>query len=357
MRKKKGIAVLLAVVFTIASLAFLQQLLMPKYMTELYEGALIEEYYRDKNTHDVVMVGDCEVYENLSPVTLWREYGITSFIRGSAQQLIWQSYYLMEETLKYEKPKVMVFNVLSMKYDKPQNEAYNRMSLDGMRLSSSKIKAVKASMTEEETLGSYIFPLLRYHSRWSELSWEDFKYLFHKDQKSHNGYLMRADIKPLGSLPTPKKLADYQFSDICYDYLDKMVKLCKDNGVELVLMKAPTYYPHWYDEWDQQMVEYAEENDLLYLNFLDLVEEIGLDFSVDTYDAGLHLNVTGAEKLSVYFGRILKEEFDLPDRRNDEKEKKTWAEKEKFYDDMKADQYREIEEYGYPKSYIGKPEE
>ncbi len=356
MRIKKIIAVLLAVVLTIGSLAFLQQLLMPKYMTELYEGALIAEYYQDENAHDVVMVGDCEIYENISPITLWQEYGITSFLRGSAQQLIWQSYYLMEETLKYEKPKVMVFNVLSMKYDKPQNEAYNRMSLDGMRLSSSKLGAIKASMTEEETFASYIFPLLRYHSRWSELSGEDFKYLFHRDQKSHNGYLMRADIKPMGKIPDPKKLASYQFSDICYEYLDKMVKLCKENGIALVLMKAPTYYPHWYDEWDQQMVDYAEKNDLLYLNFLDTVEEIGLDFSQDTYDAGLHLNVTGAEKLSVYFGKILQETYKLQDHRNDEAQKKVWAEKVEFYAEIKADQYREIALYGYPKSYIGQPE-
>ena len=50
------------------------------------------------------------------------KYGITSYIRGSAQQLVWQSYYLLEETLKYEKPKVVVFNVLAMKYNEPKRK-------------------------------------------------------------------------------------------------------------------------------------------------------------------------------------------------------------------------------------------
>ena len=94
------------------------------------------------------------------------------------------SYYLLEETLKYEKPKVVVFNVLAMKYDEPQKEAYNRLNLDGMKLSKEKIKAVKASMMDDENLIEYIFPLLRYHSRWSELTSEDFKYLFKKDKIS-----------------------------------------------------------------------------------------------------------------------------------------------------------------------------
>ena len=66
------------------------------------------------------------MYENLSPIKMWEDYGITSYIRGSAQQLIWQSYAMLEDALRYEKPKVVVFNVLAMKYDQPQKETYNR---------------------------------------------------------------------------------------------------------------------------------------------------------------------------------------------------------------------------------------
>src|SRR5690606_35053065 len=133
-------------------------------------------------------------FSNISPVTLWEDYGITSYIRGSAQQLIWQSYYLLEETLTYEKPDVVVFNVLAMKYNEPQHEAYNRMTIDGMKMSKSKLGAINASMLEEENFIDYLVPLLRYHSRWSEVSAEDFKYLFDKEPLSHNGYLMRVDV-------------------------------------------------------------------------------------------------------------------------------------------------------------------
>ena len=73
------------------TLFFLQRLLMPKYMSDIVEGALIAEYYEETTDHDVLFVGDCEVYENFSPISLYEEYGITSYIRGSAQQLTWQS--------------------------------------------------------------------------------------------------------------------------------------------------------------------------------------------------------------------------------------------------------------------------
>lgn len=354
---KRIVKPVITVLITAVIIMFLQNLLMPKYMTEILEGALIAEYYREENKdHDVIFIGDCEVYENFSPVTLWQEYGITSFIRGSAQQLIWQSYYLLEETLKYEKPKVVVFNVLSMKYDKPQNEAYNRMTLDGMPLSLSKIKSIKASMLEDEKFITYIFPILRYHSRWSELSSDDFKYLLKKDKVSHNGYLMRVDVKPVTTVPKGKKLANYQFSDICYEYLDKMTALCRENGIELVLIKAPTIYPYWYEEWDNQMEEYARKNNLLYINFLKYTDEIGIDYQTDTYDAGLHLNLAGAEKLTRYFGKILQEQYNLADRRNDENLSRIWAGKEVLYQQQMEKQYAELKEYGYLKAFNNRRE-
>ncbi|HPT79280.1 MAG TPA: SGNH/GDSL hydrolase family protein [Candidatus Atribacteria bacterium] len=355
MKKRKLIINITAVCLLIISLLLLQRLLMPKYVSAIVEGSLIEEYYQETTGHDVIFVGDCEVYESFSPITLWENYGITSYIRGSTQQLIWQSYYLLEETLQYEKPEVVVFNVLAMKYDKPQKEEYNRLTLDGMRLSPIKIKAIQASMTEKENLIDYIFPILRYHSRWDELTAEDFQYMFKKKKLFHNGYYMRVDVRPVTTVPEGRKLANYRFGDNAYYYLDKMVDLCRDNDIDLVLVKAPSLYPYWYDEWEAQIEEYAAKHDLLYINFLELIDEIGIDFNTDTYDGGLHMNLSGAEKLSVYLGKVLAENYGLKDHRNDDVYKEVWEEKVDFYYDMKAQQYYELEKYGYLKSFGAKP--
>lgn len=330
-----GIGIILIIM---ASLWFLQRLLMPKYMGQVIEGALIAEYYQETTDHDVIFIGDCEVYENFSPITLWENYGVTSYIRGSAQQLIWQSYYLLEETLRYEKPDVVVFNVLAMQYNEPQKEAYNRMTLDGMKWSSSKVKSVQVSMLEEESFLEYLFPLLRYHSRWEELTKEDWKYIWKKDTISHNGYYMRVDVKASTGAPPAKKLANYEFGSRAYQYLDKIRVLCEENEIALVLVKAPSIYPHWYTEWDAQMENYAKKYGLTYLNFLEMFEETGVDLSVDTYDGGLHLNLSGAEKLSTYFGKILVEEYGVADHRGEAKYKAVWEEKVKFYNEKREEQ-------------------
>lgn len=346
MRGRRWPAALLAALCTAGVLYLAQRLLAPKYQTGIVEGSMVEEYYRETVDHDVVFVGDCEVYENFSPVTLWEDHGLSSYIRGSAQQLAWQSYYLLEDTLRYETPKVVVFNVRALQYDKPQSEAYNRMTIDGMRWSMSKVKSILASMTEEERFIEYVFPLLRYHDRWRELTADDTDHWFGKERVTHAGYYMRVDVKAQTGFPEPQPLADYALGEKSMEYLRRMTELCRERGIELVLIKSPVEYPHWYGQWDEQVTAFAEENGLTYINFIPLREEIGLDMTRDTYDAGLHLNTRGAEKLAAYFGAFLTENYDLPDRRDDPACAAAWQEKTDFYNAMKRRQYDELARYG-----------
>lgn len=352
-KKKTVVTIVIALILLIAALAFLQQLFMPKYMSDIYEGTMVREYYDSTKKHNIIFIGDCEVYENFSPVTLYEKYGLTSYMRGSAQQLIWQSYYMLEETIKYEKPDVVVYNVYSMMHSKPESEAYNRMTLDGMKWSKSKINSIKASMTPEESFVSYVFPLLRYHSRWNDLKAEDFKYLFHRDKKTFAGYLMRADVKPFVNAPAFPALIDTDFAQVDYDYLDKIKNICNDNGIQLVLIKAPTLVPHWYDEWDEAMVKYAKDNNLFYINFLyeDILAESGVDFTTDTYDAAQHLNVYGAEKMSEYFGKILVDKYKFTDYTSDSKVKAEWEDIVKGYKAELKAQQDYIEKNGSLKGY------
>ena len=88
-----------------------------------------------------------------------------------------------------------------------------------------------------------------------------------------------------------------------------------------------------------------------WVNFCDHTDEIGLDMEVDTYDAGIHLNIYGAEKLSVYFGRYLVDNYDLTDYRTVPAVASEYEKDIEFYNFMRDDQLREIETYGELKSY------
>lgn len=337
--KKGYIRTVASALVVVGTLALLQRLLVPKYVDGIVEGAFVAEYYKEVKDHDLLFVGDCEVYENFSPAVLWQDFGINSYIRGSAEQYIFQSYYLLEDAFRYERPDVVVFNIQSLQFAEAQSEAYNRMSLEGMKWSPTKVKAIFASMKEGEHFLDYLFPILRYHTRWSQLEPTDVEYLFHAKPVSFNGYYMRVDAKPAENVPTGKPLADYSFGDNAWKYLDKMVELCEKEKVQLVLIKAPSLYPYWYPQWEEQVEAYAEEKGLPYINFLELQEQTGIDYRTDTYDGGLHMNLSGAEKLSRWLGTWLMENTSLTDRRGEAGLSARWEEKLAAYEAEKARQY------------------
>lgn len=386
MRIKKLAQYFVCVIILLGILWGLQRLVQPKYAADMPEGNFTAEYYDETTDHDVLLIGDCEVYENIDPVYLWQRFGITGYIRGNAQQLVWHSYYMLEDALKYENPKVVIYNVQALTYDKPQKEEYNRMALDGMRWSGSKWEAIRNSMCEGEQMLDYIFPLLRYHSRITQLKREDIVWLWKRPKVTHNGYYMRIDVLPVSQSDVaddawlsneeeeekiedpwadieganvpgeedsilPKNGEGKNFTERPMCYLDRIRRLCEEKGIRLILMKAPSLAPVWYESQNSQIVEYAEKYKLQYLNFYEHLEEIGIDYETDTYDGGLHMNLSGADKLSEYLGKILSEEYGLEDHRKDERYQKVYGEKVAFYEEMKKAQREELEKYGEIRNY------
>ena len=142
-----GAAAVLAV-FTVL-LSFLTGLVMPKYSEDIIEGGMVSEYYRNAGGHDVIFIGDCKTYASVNPAVLFSEAGITSYVRATPDQTICQSYYLLEETLRYETPKAVVFEVNMMKSSEPAKEEYNRLVLDYMRWSGTKVRLLRDTMGEK----------------------------------------------------------------------------------------------------------------------------------------------------------------------------------------------------------------
>ncbi len=408
MKRKACIQKAVTAILVVCLLAGLQRLVVPKYAENLLEGGFTNAYYSEAGGHQVLMVGDCELYENFDPVTLWENYGIDSYIRGNAQQLPWQSYYLLKEALRYETPKVAVFNVLELKYNEPQKEEYNRLTIDGMKWSIDKWNIIRASMTEEESMMEYIFPILRYHARIMQLTKEDLEYYWNNEAKhTVAGYYMRIDASPyeigqwggenyVGTYsdehalanPGPKNEkreaqaaegwsaeADESgaaegwpaeteaeaesrqtdkvgpLGEHAMHYLDLIRELCEEKGIRLLLVKAPSVSPIWYEEWEDQIVAYAKQYGLDYINFLYLVDEIGIDFSADTYDEGLHMNYSGAVKCADYLGGYLAEHYKLEDRRKDPSVSAKWQKIKETRNLIYKTQQKELEENGEVVSY------
>lgn len=345
MNKKIRISAAIALFVCLCAVTLLlaQALLVPHDSTANPEAFLMHDFIEADVTRDeVVFIGDCEVYESFSPATLWQEFGIESRVVGTPGQQMWHSYAALCEVLERSSPRVVVLGVYGLVYNEPTSEVYSRMALDALPLSAAKMDAVRTGLTEGELPLSYVFPLLRYHDRWSSLTWRDFTALFERQAPiSSRGYLVKTGVVGAahaypdheGALPP----LDGAFGDTVLDYFDRIVTLCRERGVQLVLVKAPTdswRYP-WHEEYEQSAVALAEQYGLPYYNLLNDFERIGLDLTVDSYDAGLHLNVSGAEKLSRYFGDALKQRYELSDTRTNDDRTTAWQVEIERYGQMK----------------------
>lgn len=78
----------------------------------------------DKNSIDVMFIGDSLTYNSFSPVQIWEEYGYTSLCLGTSSQRLCDTDAILKAALKNQTPKVVVLEpivcteVLNKRVDK-----------------------------------------------------------------------------------------------------------------------------------------------------------------------------------------------------------------------------------------------
>ena len=320
---KKIISAIILIVLIILILLAISPIFVPKWILEgdNYITNIVRGFYAEKNNSlDVIFMGNSDLYRGLSPVILWDEYGIASYSYTSPGQRAWTAYYVLLDALRSQKPKVILFNMDEIQSTNQSTESCYRKAFDNMQLSSVKLKALinpvyKISVSDRL---SYIFPILRYHSRISNLTSDDFKYAYGYNEYENKGLDLIAKVKPYngGSSYMEDKGETYEFPDKTKKYIDKIVSTCKKEGIELILIDIPSA-DSWSYAKSQAVSKYAQENNLKFIDCNLHLDEIGIDWTHDTADSGDHLNIYGAEKVSKYIGKYLNTNCTLPDRRKD----------------------------------------
>ena len=220
-------------------LQLLTKVFIPKWVTleDNRMTYIMKGFYKEpKNSLDVVFMGNSDVYRGVSPIVLWDEYGIASYNYVSSGQRMWTAYYMMEECLKYQKPKLIVLNMDSSFNESQSSESNYRKAFDNMKFGVNKIKAIADPVfkNSKNEMLSYIFPITRYHSRWSELEEIDFKKAFENEKFSYKGMDVTIEQKAYedGYSYMNKDDSKEKIEENCNKYLNKMIELCKSNNIE-----------------------------------------------------------------------------------------------------------------------------
>lgn len=310
---------------------FIQPVFMAKFIeADAYSPRATYEGFYEQPVHslDVLFLGTSQCYNSFSPEVLYREYGISSYNLGSSMQSTVLSYFWLKEALKYQDPAVVVFQVYNMipfGYSEPEDimwnsrEAQIRQGVDYMRWSRVKMECVDELCRRDATLSldSFVFPIIRYHDRWEELTEEDYNSEYFDRLKVHRGYkpvTEKAGEIEYEPIKMGKTAVFGETDSLHTEYVDAIVELCRENGIKLIFVRTP--YVGASEQEYLQIKEYASINKIDYydLNLEDLYKEMNYDICNDNVDSG-HANINGAAKITSFIGDIIKTEFAEGQRR------------------------------------------
>ena len=276
-------------------------------------------YEQEPGSIDVMFYGSSHTYSDINPAVLWEEEGISSYDLAGSLQPLWNTYYYMKESLKYQTPKVMVVELVRAIESRDYiEEARTVTNTFGMKFSKDKMEAIRVSTPDN--LISYVLGYPVYHSRYTELSRADFAaYRGDPHGKASKGYYPLYVTKAYDSMADMSGVTER--SDLApksEEYLRKIIAMAKEEDIPLVFMISP--YQGIIES--EQMIfnrcgEIAAEEGIPFLDFNQMYDELGLDPQTDMAEAS-HLNYRGTGKLSRYLAEWLASNYDLADHRGDE---------------------------------------
>lgn len=248
---------------------------------------------------DVLALGNSDLFSGFNPLQLWHEKGITSYAAGGSMQNMSSTYYMLEEILKYQKPKVLILeldNFFEKRGDDNKAEA-------------------------KENTYRTCYPLFKYTSLWKQL-----KNKSYTQKKSANtrtfvrGYYYKTEIDPykegysyMGSKNGEEPVVSYT-----QKYFPKIMSLAKQNNCQVIFLCFPSR-TSWNYKKHNTVSKYAEKYKVPFLDMNVDQYNSGFDWETDTRDAGNHLNHNGATKVTKFLGEYLVDHYNLTDHRENPK--------------------------------------
>lgn len=256
----------------------------------------IEQIEReDEDTIDVLFAGDSLVFRAISPRLIFDLTGITSYDLSDGAMRLSDQTVLIRNACTRQNPKLIVLEADVMtKAASPYKDDF----------------ALPTNLVEK------VFPIFHYHNFYKAFP------VFDDEEITGElkGYQPEDDISPYeGSLDYMTDDAEpISIPELNLGYLEEIVEFCGERDIKLLVMAIPSAWN--YDKEKHRTIQ--EWSDAHGIEFVDLNlanDEIGIDWSVDTKDAGDHMNLAGSEKVSEYIAKYLENNYDLPDHRGDER--------------------------------------
>ncbi len=330
---KELVYIIIFIISILLTIDVLNRIFIPKWIhsSDNMHGYITRGYFaEEENSLDVIFMGNSDTYRGITPMEIWNDYNITSYNFVSAGQRMWTGYYMLIEALKTQKPKVIMLNIDGIFSTNQSSMSNYQKVFDTMLISKNKINAIMdpAFNFSYGRKLAYVFPIIAYHTRYNELTSEDFKYAYSDYHNPYKGLDISVDSKPFKGDYITNSDDVWPLDDKVTKYLDKFVQKCREEKIDLEFIWVPSP-DSWSAEKSNAVKEYTLKNDIDFIDLNYIYKDINIDFTTDTADGGDHLNIYGATKVSKYLGEYLNNNYSF--EKHDKNTIKRWNKDYKEY--------------------------
>ncbi len=274
-------------------------------------GGGMDNYYDTKVPIDVIIYGSSHAACTVNNGVFWQDYGIASYTLSAGGQTIDGTYYFLQESIAVNKPKIALVETYLLTECEFSLASYYRSALTSKfskRFLDYTLNVVKDNSLDRETAENMIFRMPIVHSRYKELEKGDFI----NSAKYIRGYRGSNEMAPIEGPQVTDRYAE--ISEDALMYIDKMINLCKNEGVELIFFNAP--YEIGEEAYAKQntLRDYVIGKGCQYIGFNGNNDVLKLDYGSDFRDPE-HLNDNGAEKVTRALAEFITENCPVQDRR------------------------------------------
>lgn len=274
----------------------------------------MNDFYQHPADYDVWFFGTSHVIMGTLPEEMWNEYGIRSYNLACYGQTLVLDYWIARNLFGISKPKLVVIDVGEI--DSEDKYAENNMSSVRKMVSSLPFSMEKLHLINDVFEGDLkeemLLPFSSDHYNWEYLTKDYFvlqkSYELGSDQnvfgdRGKEDYVLVTPTTIPGAISSEEAC---KTDSLNCEYLRKMIELCRDNGIRVLLAKSPFHA----DEYDLRSYAYgtviAREYDIPYFDGFALSDVF--DGDTDMWDDG-HLNSLGARKYTHELGKFILENY------------------------------------------------
>lgn len=268
------------------------------------------DIHQYKNYYDIVILGSSRAYCSYNPVIIDSVTNLHSYNMGTGSQNITETYYMLKEIFKYQKPKFVIYEIFLPSFKNTPD--YFHVFTNAKFMSKNSKYDMIFNGFGKEGIANILLPALKYipylKNNLSDIFKPENQIL--DNTKWIKGYAYSNDIAD--SLTTSKfpPISNFYNTKVSSEWIENKIKslkkICQKNNAKIIFVRAPYPPVRLAKTLNDTVHKYFDKISRKYkIPFYDFNYQLKSTYKNTDFQDKLHMNYSGASKVSKQLGLFI----------------------------------------------------